>query len=122
MRRTRAGTRGYLLASREALRSPAQESSSISKARCLRKICRFGDVGIQSCFFAFAQRAHLAPGKIAERKRANGDTYEPQHLDMNMRQHATDLPVLALIENDLEPGVALAAAQDSRLPGAQRVS
>jgi hypothetical protein len=39
-----------------------------------------------------------------------------------LREHATDMAVLALIQNYFEPGVAFAATQNASILGAEKIT
>jgi hypothetical protein len=70
----------------------------------------------------------LSPGESAEcpllkrskGKRANGYSNESKNFDSEGVEHAADVAVPALVEDNLDPGVFLSAAQNAGALGAQQ--
>ena len=66
---------------------------------------------IQRSLFAGRQSAKRSFRQVSELQRADRHSHQPEHLDFQRVQHAANLPVLALIEDDLEPTVLLSRSQ-----------
>lgn len=51
-------------------------------------------------------------GKVAELERTDRDSHKSKHFDAEGIEHATNLAVLAFVEDDFDPGMFLASAEE----------
>ena len=73
-------------------------------------------------FLFGGQRADAPFAKLPERQRADRNPDQPQYCDAERRQQTSNVTVPALVQDNFEPGIALAAAKHTDIPDSQEIS
>jgi len=70
-------------------------------------------------FLPIRQRSRSAFREIAQPQGPYGDAEEAQHTDSQLRQHASDMAILAFVEDNFEPGIFFTTAKNLHTLGPQ---
>src|SRR5262249_8377351 len=93
----------------EVGRTASPGGAAMRRPRCLPATIRMGAHGLDPQLLSQHAPRHLldaAAGEMAELEGSVGDPDEARHAGAQMREHAADLAILALLQRDREPGIA----------------
>src|SRR5271168_2747366 len=77
---------------------------------------------VERLFLFAGQRANTSFGKLAEWQRTDRDPDQPQDVNPKRCQHAPNVAVPALVQDNFKPAVALASAQNTHAGDAQEIA
>src|SRR5262249_15392353 len=93
----------------EVGRTVSPGGAAMRRPRCLPATIRMSSHGLDTQLLAEHPPRHLldrAAREMTELEGTVGHPDEARHIEPQMCEHAADLPVLALLQRDREPGVA----------------